>query len=173
MLEAQFPFQWNYCPVCATPLELRDDGESKRPHCLRCGRFYYSNPIPATCCLVLLDGKLLLGRRAIEPCRGQWALPGGFVEFGETTEAAALRELKEETGLIGRQLHLIGVTTKPSRLSGYVVVLGYHVSVWEGEPVPGSDLESLEFFAAETRPPLALAAHRELTALFDAESARA
>jgi len=58
---------------------------------------------------------VLLVRRGGPPFRGRWALPGGFVEARETVEAAALRELREETGLRGRILRLVGVYSGPDR----------------------------------------------------------
>ncbi len=162
------PFAWNFCPTCGKPLALRHDGESERPHCAGCQRFFYSNPVPACCCFVTRGSELLLVQRAIEPCYGQWSLPGGFVEMGETTEEAAIRELLEETGLRAHGVRLLGVSTQPSPLSGSVVVLGYLIEEWGGEAAAMSDALDLGFFTKEARPPLAFKAHRELTALYDA-----
>ncbi len=161
------PFTWNYCPICGRPLAASHDGESQRPHCQACRRFYYLNPVPAACCFVSRGADLLFVRRAIEPCRGQWSFPGGFVEIGETTEEAARRELFEETGLRGSGFHLIGASTQPSRLSGAVTVLGYAVARWEGELTPASDALDAAFFAPDQRPPLAFQAHRDLLAAYD------
>lgn len=164
-------FAWNYCPICGAPLSLCHDGQSERPCCPTCRRFYYSNPVPAACCFVRRHGdELLFVQRAVEPCLGLWTLPGGFVELGETTEEAALRELEEETGLIGRGVRLIGTNTQPSRLSGAVVVMAYLVEEWEGDPAPATDAMALGFFPRDRRPPIAFQAHRELLALYDALS---
>jgi len=161
------PIEWNFCPTCGAALTLADDGERPRPHCAACRRFFYNNPVPAACCLVARGDALLLARRAVEPCVGEWALPGGFVEVGETTEEAALRELEEETGIRGARPRLIGASTQPSRLSGAVVVMGYVIDEWEGEPAARSDVLETRFFTRAGRPALAFLAHRELLAIYD------
>ena len=81
-----------------------------------------------------------------------WTLPGGGLEFGEAPRRAALRELQEETGLIGRNPRLIGVSTRPSRMSGGIIVLGYRVEEWEGEVKPDTDAMDYGFFHRESRP---------------------
>jgi 8-oxo-dGTP diphosphatase len=61
------------------------------------------------------DGKVVLIRRANEPFRGRWALPGGFVDVGESVEQAAVREIEEETGLKIELERLVGVYSQPDR----------------------------------------------------------
>ena len=161
-------FKWNYCAICGGKLIEADDGESLRPHCEPCNRFYYSNPVPAACCfLTNTKGELLLVQRSVEPRRGLWTLPGGFVEVGETTEEAALRELKEETGLSGRGVNLFGVSSRPSKMSGGIIVLAYTVDEWDGEMTPATDAMDLGFFTKENRPPIAFEVHLDLLKIFD------
>ena len=139
-----------------------------RPHCVTCRRFFYSNPVPAACCFVQNGDGLLLVQRAIEPCRGLWTLPGGFVELGENSEEAVVRELREETGLQGlSRPRLVGATTQPSRLSGAVLLLGYQIVEWSGEPEARSDAQDVGWFRRNARPEIAFQAHRDLIALFD------
>lgn len=114
------------------------------------------------------NGKVVFVQRAVEPAKGLWTLPGGFVEVGETTDEAALRELEEETDIRGRQPRLFGASTQPSALSGAVVVLGYRVDEWEGNMTARSDAMDVGLFGHVERPPLAFEAHRELLALYDA-----
>lgn len=166
-------FEWNFCPVCGGGLHMADDGQSMRPHCADCHRFYYSNPVPAACCFVSNDrDELLFVQRSIEPRKGMWSLPGGFVEVGETTEEAALRELEEETGLKGRGTHLVGTTTRASKITGGIIVLGYSVDEWEGEMVAMTDAMDLGFFSEEKRPPLAFEVHINLLKTYDEQRAQ-
>lgn len=162
-------FSWNHCPICGGKLREADDGQGIRPYCDPCNRFYYSNPTPAACCFVRNNnGELLFVQRSIEPRKGLWTFPGGFVELGETTEQAALRELEEETGLRGRGARLFGVSTSPRRLGGGIIVLGYIVDEWEGEMTPMTDAMDLGWFHKRNRPPLAFEVHMELLELYDA-----
>ncbi|MCX5769878.1 MAG: NUDIX hydrolase [Candidatus Hydrogenedentes bacterium] len=160
-------FCWNYCPICGGRLTLCTDGEKEQPKCDRCRRFYYRNPVPAVCCFITRDDSLLLAQRAVEPCVGEWTLPGGFVEIGETTEEAVVREMREETTLEIASLRLVGVSTQQSRFYGAVTVLGYYVGEWSGTLQPCSDVLDLRFFSRENRPPMPFQAHRELVAMFD------
>jgi len=161
-------FDWNYCPICSGALAPADDGQGERPYCAPCDRFYYSNPTPAACCfLTNKAGELLLVQRSIEPRKGLWTLPGGFVELGESTAEGALRELQEETGLTGAGTHLLGVTTRSSTKHGGIIVIGYTVDRWEGEMAAMTDAMDLGFYAPDNRPPIAFEVHQELIALYD------
>ncbi|KAG2447835.1 hypothetical protein HYH02_007291 [Chlamydomonas schloesseri] len=88
----------NYCRVCGSPLKLsKPDGEREWRHvCPSCGYVDYHNPKLVVGCIVEHEGKILLCRRAIEPCRGLWTLPAGFMELNESTAAGAARETWEE-----------------------------------------------------------------------------
>ncbi|HKN06539.1 MAG TPA: NUDIX hydrolase [Thermoplasmata archaeon] len=75
----------------------------------------YENPALTVDAVWIRAGRILLVRRSAPPFRGAWALPGGFVELRETVEEALVRELREETGLIGRPLKIVGVYSGPDR----------------------------------------------------------
>jgi 8-oxo-dGTP diphosphatase len=82
----------------------------------------------------------VLIRRASEPFEGQWALPGGFVEVGETVEEAAAREAAEETGLAVEVARLIGVYSEPERdPRGHNVSVAFLVRVLSGELAAATD----------------------------------
>ena len=86
------------------------------------------------------DRGVVLIRRGTEPFVGQWALPGGFVELGETVEAAAAREAAEETGLAVEVARLIGVYSEPERdPRGHNVSVAFLVRVLSGELAAATD----------------------------------
>ena len=83
---------------------------------------------------------VVLIRRGTEPFAGQWALPGGFVELGETVEEAAAREAAEETGLAVEVARLIGVYSEPERdPRGHNVSVAFLVRVLSGELAAATD----------------------------------
>lgn len=94
----------NYCRVCGTTVVYRlpDDGDTKeRAVCTACHTVHYENPLNVVGTVPVWgeDGaQVLLCKRNIEPCRGKWTLPAGFMELGETTAQGAARETDEEAG---------------------------------------------------------------------------
>ena len=87
-----------FCSQCAAPLELRIPEGDHRPRyvCSACGTVHYLNPKLVAGCVPEHQGQILLCRRAIEPRRGYWTIPAGFMENGETLQQAAARESHEE-----------------------------------------------------------------------------
>lgn len=88
----------NFCPNCAAPLERRipDGDHLPRFVCTACGTIHYQNPKLVAGCVPEHEGRILLCRRAIEPRRGFWTIPAGFMENDETLQQAAARECHEE-----------------------------------------------------------------------------
>jgi 8-oxo-dGTP diphosphatase len=112
--------------------------------------------LAADCVVFDPQGRLLLIRRKNPPFQGHYALPGGFVEYGETTEQAAARELAEETGLTATALALIGVYSAPGRdPRGHTVSIAYLVRVADFAPQAGDDAANAEFVAGWQRETLA------------------
>ena len=108
-------------------------------------------PVPAVGVVVLKGEEVLLVRRGTPPRLGQWSLPGGRIEWGETAEAAALRELTEETGVEAELLGLIEVVDAlfTSRTSGettrHYVLIDFAARWISGEPVAGDDAAEARF----------------------------
>lgn len=141
-----------YCQRCAHALVERYVVEEERTRiiCEACGFVHYMNPRVVAAAIVEYGGRLLLQRRAIEPSRGQWTFPGGFLEVGETPETGAIRETKEEVGLEIEILNLLGVYSRPH--VGIVLVV-YDTRSSHGHAIV-ADSESLEvqWFAPEEIP---------------------
>lgn len=112
-------------------------------------------PLLAVDAVILFRDGIVLIERKNPPYQGSYALPGGFVEVGETVENATKREAREETGLVIELLGLVGVYSDPKRDSrGHVVSVAYLAS-GRGELASGSDARSAETFPLESLPDLA------------------
>lgn len=157
-----------FCPYCGSQLGQREREGRIRLYCESENRFVYENPIPASTALVQDEsGRILLVLRNREPGKNQWALPGGFVETGESPEEAARRELEEETGLTAVEPDLIDIIYQESdfyRVS--LLIIGYHFSRYEGETRAGDDADEVQFFGADELPELAFESHSEIISIF-------
>lgn len=89
-------------------------------------------PVLVADVVIIKDEKVLLMLRAHEPFRGYWVLPGGHVDYGETTEHAAIREVKEEVGLDVELEELVGVYSSPNRDPRYHAVSVTYIGVIKG-----------------------------------------
>ncbi len=108
--------------------------------------------------MILVDkNRVLLVKRRNEPFSGRWALPGGFVEEGETVEEAAVREMREETGVDVELAQLLGVYSNPDRdPRGRVISAVYEVERADGGAVDaGTDASSARFWSLDDLPDLA------------------
>jgi 8-oxo-dGTP diphosphatase len=102
------------------------------------------------------DHSILLVQRKHEPFQGSWALPGGFVEYGETTEQAVIREVQEETGLQTRVHGLLGVYSDPNRdPRGHTITVVYRVTPVGGVLMAGDDAALVRYFKGDELPRLA------------------
>jgi ADP-ribose pyrophosphatase YjhB (NUDIX family) len=127
-----------------------------REVCPVCNTVFYQNPLPAAGALVLdQDRRVLLVRRKYPPSKGTWCLPIGFAETGETIAEAALRELREETGVTGRILRMIDADSWSGAFYGDLLVVTFEVLKTAGTEQAGDDAEDLCYFAIDELPPLA------------------
>ncbi len=121
-----------------------------------CGEIFYDNPLPAAGALVLDDRRrVLLVKRGIEPMKGSWCLPIGFAETGESIAEAALRELREETGIKGRVIQLIDADSWSGAFYGDLLIVTFEVEKVSGTETPGDDASDVAYFAIDRLPPLA------------------
>ena len=140
-----------HCHQCGGALRLQYVAEEQRDRlvCQACGFIHYLNPRVVAAAIPERDGSVLLMRRALEPRRGYWTPPGGFVELGESTEEAALREGEEEVGLPLELASLLGVYSRPA--AGIVVVV-YRALALREEPNLGSEALEARWFTPEAIP---------------------
>lgn len=116
----------------------------------------WKNPSLTCDGLIIRQGKVLLVKRGREPFRGCYALPGGFVEYGESTEDCVVREIKEETGLDTEVVRLVGAYSEMGRdPRGHFVTLLYLLREKGGALKAGDDADSADFFALSDLPDLA------------------
>ncbi len=152
-----------FCPFCAGKLErISHDGRS-RLYCKRCDTIHYENPLPATAALVFNgDGQLLLVKRGMDPSKGEWCLPGGFVEVDESPGEGVLRELKEETGVTGDVERLIDIVYEDSPFYGPLIIIGYKVIPQGGTLIAGDDAVEVRYFPLKDLPQVAFDSHHTL-----------
>jgi ADP-ribose pyrophosphatase YjhB (NUDIX family) len=113
--------------------------------CSACAFVFFLDPKVAAGVVFFYDGGVLLVQRAIHPSYGKWVFPGGYVDRGETLESAALREVREESGLVVRLTRLLGVYSFPDNP---VIVVAY-----AGDVTGGSLTIDDESLAVRSFPP--------------------
>jgi len=139
--------EYNYCPICTTPLQIGFIAGKRRKYCPKCDFIDYKNPLPVAVAVAVKNKRVLLVKRGLPPKKGTWASPAGFIEIGETPEEACLRELKEETGISGEIVKLIGVSRREdSEVYGDMLVVKYLVRTRSGKLTPGDEVEGVKFF---------------------------
>ena len=126
------PFDTLSCPACGT--EIRR----------------YRNPFPTVDIIIEVEGGIILIERK-NPPHG-WALPGGFVDYGESLEAAAVREAREETSLEVRNLRLLGCYSDPGRDERMHTISTVYVANGHGKPQAADDANHLEIFQLSNLP---------------------
>jgi len=105
--------------------------------------------------IIFKNNQILLIKRKNPPFKGKWALPGGFVEYGEKTEYAIIREVSEETGLKTKINKLAGVYSDPDRdPRGHTVTIVYILDIIFGDINAGDDASNVKFFNIKELPKL-------------------
>jgi ADP-ribose pyrophosphatase YjhB (NUDIX family) len=116
---------------------------------------YFADPKVAVAALIEQNGKVLLARRAIEPERGRWTLPAGFVDAGEDPAETVVRECFEETGLQVNVLGVREILSGREHKAGADILIVYRVEVLNGSLRAGDDVDAVAYFSREHLPPLA------------------
>ncbi len=159
---------FRYCPVCGQPLPAAAQAPARvvQQDCPACGAVHYRNAKPTAGAILVRDGKVLLGRRGVEPFLGWWDIPGGFLEPWEHPAEGVLRELLEETGLAIDVGELLDVSVDTYGEQGdYTLNFYYLATAPTGEPYAADDVTELAWFAPDALPDqIAFAAGRAVLA---------
>jgi len=145
--------EYSFCPICGASLQTGMIEGKERKYCPQCDFVDYKNPLPVALAIAIRDKDFLLIKRGIPPKKGVWASPSGFIEIGETAEQACLRELKEETGVSGEIVKLVGVVRREDKeIYGDMLIVKYLVKVRNEELNPGTEAEDAKFFSVDELP---------------------
>lgn len=113
-----------YCLKCGGCLKetfLKEE-KHQRLKCQKCGFVFYQNSKPTSSALIMSGGKVLLGKRKINPAKGAWDIPGGFLELGEHPEDGLRREIREELGVEIKIKKLLGIFMDTYGKEGYATL---------------------------------------------------
>ncbi len=155
---------YRFCPRCGASLVPRALEGRQLPACPACSFIAFRDPKVAVVAIAVDGGgRVLAIRRGLAPGLGQWALPGGYVDYDEHPEQGVRRECREETGCELGAVRLEGVFHVGLADAG-LVVLAYSGPVRGGRPIPTAEAPELGFFAPDALPPLGFATHRDAVA---------
>jgi ADP-ribose pyrophosphatase YjhB (NUDIX family) len=150
-----------FCPSCAGALRPTELEGHERPICERCGFVYYLDPKVAVAVIVPHEAGIVLGRRAIDPGKGAWSFPSGYVNRGEVLEEAAIREVEEE---IGVRVAIDGLVGLYSSAGETVILAVYAGRVVGGRLEAGPEVSELAVVSPEQLPPMAFSHDRRIIA---------
>ena len=152
----------NFCPFCGGGLKKETLDGRERDRCSECRNILYENPLPVvSSVLVNHQREVLLVKRSRDPFKNMWCLPMGFMEHDETVEKAALRELEEETSVIGRVIQLLSANSTPNYLYGDLLVVSFEIEHTDGTPNAGDDALQVQFFPVTNCPKFAFLPNRK------------
>ena len=138
-----------YCHRCGKRLVEREIAGRLRPSCESCSETVFVDPKVAVAVVASDGGRILMVKRAIDPMMGRWSLPAGYVDRGEEVEEAAIREVREETGVEVRLDSLLGVY---SRQGAPVILIVYAATITAGVATPGEEAQDVGFFNVDEMP---------------------
>ena len=145
------PRSIKHCRACGGGIQYQTPADDNRDRatCLVCSTIHYENPLNVVGTLPVWDDRVLLCLRAIEPRRGLWTLPAGFMELGETTAEGALRETVEEAGA---RVELQGLFTLINVVRVGQVHLFYRARLLDDRLEPGPETIEARIFAEDEVP---------------------
>jgi len=155
--------KFKYCPLCGTRLTQDHVDQKIRPLCPACGFIIFRNPYPTVSVMIINNNKVLLGKRLAEPGKGKWALPSGYIEFEDDFLTAAIREVKEETGLAVEILSILNVQSAFLPPEYHFLGIYLLAQAIGGNLNPEDDLEEANWFSiSESLPEMAFPPDAEI-----------
>jgi len=152
-----------FCSNCGKKNKTGEIDGGYRAHCIVCKTIHYENPKPTATLICMKNKEILLVKRAKEPGKGMWGLPGGFIERGETLAQASQRELYEETNLIGYYEGIVGTYSEYNTLFGDILLIGVRIRIdhWTSLKA-GDDASDATLFPLKKIPKLAFISHEKI-----------
>jgi ADP-ribose pyrophosphatase YjhB (NUDIX family) len=148
-----------FCSSCGSKTEIRLVAKQQLSVCPRCDRIFFRNPKVVVSALIEDGGRVLLVLRDIEPGRGLWGMPGGYVDWDEHPEEALIRECLEEVLVRVEPLELLPVQHIMMDDEG-IVLLPYRARLIAGSAAAGDEVQQVGWFRPDALPPLAFSSHR-------------
>ena len=156
-----------FCSNCGEKNKFGKKEGNNRFYCSYCNTTHYENPNPTATLVCPKSNSILLVKRAADPGKGLWGLPGGFVEKGESLEAGAARELLEETNLKGAVKQILGTCSHFNTIFGDILLIGLevHISDWS-QIRAGDDAAEAILFPLENLPLLAFPCYEKIVKMY-------
>ncbi len=158
---------YRFCPRCGADLAPRKLDGCQRMVCSSedCGFIFYQNPVPAAGAIVIKDERILLVKRAHPPQIGWWCIPAGFMEWREHPRETAIRELKEETGLIVELKSFFEVYSGTDDPRANCILMLYLATEVGGQLQAADDALDVRYFSFDDLPEkIAFEAHHQALA---------
>ncbi|MFZ0547006.1 MAG: NUDIX hydrolase [Candidatus Promineifilaceae bacterium] len=151
------PTEIRFCSHCGSEMETRIVSGRPRRACTVCDFVHFTDPKVGVGIMVMNEGKLLLVRRVMNPEKGKWSIPAGFLDYGEDPKETAVREVLEETNLTVEITGLVDVYYNPNAITsgGASVFILYRANLIGGTLKAGDDAEAAKFFGPTDLPELA------------------
>jgi mutator protein MutT len=149
--------QYSFCPKCGAKLAFKIPNKfdhEKRYTCTKCDFIFYQNSKPTASAIIINDNnEVLVVKRAYEPGVGKYDFPGGFLEYGESPQDGAKREIQEELNVEIEVLDFVGIYMDYYDTVGESTINIYYLArIKSGDPVASSDIDSFEWFAKDQLP---------------------